>query len=165
MNVAAFETLALGDLSMLIKFGVQFGLWGGAVLHLTRIHHERYLKKIASLELPGAFAMTETGHGSNVQGLETTATFDPATQEFVIHTPRERARNEFIGNAAQHGRMAAVFAQLIVADESHGVHALVVPLRDEDGSGLRGRADRGSAPRLQPLELPRVVRADELDFV
>ena len=29
-EVAAFETLALGDLSLLIKFGVQFGLWGGA---------------------------------------------------------------------------------------------------------------------------------------
>jgi acyl-CoA oxidase len=139
MNVAAFETLALGDLSMLIKFGVQFGLWGGAVLHLgTRPHHERYLKKIATLELPGCFAMTETGHGSNVQGLETTATYDPETQEFVIHTPVERARKEFIGNAAAHGRMAAVFAQLIVDGESHGVHALVVPLRDEDGSLHQG---------------------------
>ncbi len=139
MNVAAFETLALGDLSMLIKFGVQFGLWGGAVLHLgTRPHHERYLKKIATLELPGAFAMTETGHGSNVQGLETTATYDPETQEFVIHTPIERARKEFIGNAAVHGRMAAVFAQLIVDGESQGVHALVVPLRNEDGTLAKG---------------------------
>ncbi len=74
-NVAAFEALALGDLSLLVKFGVQFGLWGGAVHQLgTREHHERYLKDIASLELPGAFAMTETGHGSNVQHLETTAT-------------------------------------------------------------------------------------------
>jgi acyl-CoA oxidase len=109
------------------------------VLHLgTRPHHERYLKQIATLELPGCFAMTETGHGSNVQGLETTATYDPEAQEFVIHTPIERARKEFIGNAAVHGRMAAVFAQLIVDGESHGVHALVVPLRDEDGSLHKG---------------------------
>ena len=68
--VAMFEVLSLGDLSLLIKFGVQFGLWGGAVHHLgTAQHHERYSAQIASLELPGCFAMTETGHGSNVQQL------------------------------------------------------------------------------------------------
>jgi acyl-CoA oxidase len=137
--VAMFESLALGDLSLLIKFGVQFGLWGGAVHHLgTSLHHERYLGQIASLELPGCFAMTETGHGSNVQQLKTTATYDPAAQEFVIETPVEHARKEFIGNAATHGRMAAVFAQLIVGGESHGVHALVVGLRDEHGELLPG---------------------------
>src|SRR5437764_10586637 len=63
-NVAAFETLGFGDLSLLVKFGVQFGLWGGAVQQLgTRRHHERYLAPTATLELPGCFAMTETGHG------------------------------------------------------------------------------------------------------
>ena len=30
-DFASFETLALGDLSLLVKFGVQFGLWGGAI--------------------------------------------------------------------------------------------------------------------------------------
>ena len=137
--VAMFETLALGDLSLLIKFGVQFGLWGGAVLQLgTEHHHRRYLRAIATLELPGCFAMTETGHGSNVQALETTATYDPDGDEFVIETPVERARKEYIGNAACHGRAAAVFAQLIVDGERHGVHALVVPLRDESGELLPG---------------------------
>lgn len=133
-NVAAFETLGFGDLSLLVKFGVQFGLWGGAIQHLgTRVHHERYLKAIATLELPGAYAMTEAGHGSNVQQLETTATYDPDAGEFVINTPGSEAHKEYIGNAACHGRMAAVFAQLIVGGESHGVHTLVVPLRDEQG--------------------------------
>jgi acyl-CoA oxidase len=138
-NVAAFETLALGDLSLLVKFGVQFGLWGGAVQQLgTRPHHEHYLGAIATLELPGAFAMTEIGHGSNVQHLETTATYDPETQEFVIDTPVEEARKDYIGNAARDGRMAVVFAQLIVGDEQHGVHALIVPLRDERGTVCDG---------------------------
>src|ERR671917_2206054 len=83
--VAGFETLAFGDLSLLVKVGVQFGLFGGAVLHLgTERHHERYLRAIASLELPGCFAMTEDGHGSNVQALRTTATYDDETGEFVV---------------------------------------------------------------------------------
>jgi acyl-CoA oxidase len=138
-NVAAFETLGFGDLSLLVKFGVQFGLWGGAVHQLgTRIHHERYLKPTATLELPGCFAMTEADHGSNVQALQTTATYDADREEFVIDTPSDGARKEYIGNAACHGRVAVVFAQLIVAGERHGVHALVVPLRDEQGGFCDG---------------------------
>jgi acyl-CoA oxidase len=59
-NIAGFETIAFGDLSLLVKFGVQFGLWGGAVQQLgTRVHHERYLEATAKLELLGCFAMTE----------------------------------------------------------------------------------------------------------
>jgi acyl-CoA oxidase len=104
----------------------------------TRVHHERYLKATATLELPGCFAMTEAGHGSNVQQLETTATYDPDSQEFAIHTPTDAAHKEYIGNAACHGRIAAVFAQLIVDGECHGVHVLAVPLRDEAGRVLEG---------------------------
>ena len=138
-NIAGFETIAFGDLSLLVKFGVQFGLWGGAIQQLgTRVHHERYLRPTASLELTGCFAMTETGHGSNVQQLGTTATYDADAGEFVIDTPTDEARKDYIGNAACHARMAAVFAQLIVAGESHGVHVLAVPIRDENGNVHRG---------------------------
>ncbi len=52
----------------------------------------------------------------------------------MIDTPAENAHKEYIGNAACHGRMGAVFAQLIVDGERHGVHAFVVPLRDDDGN-------------------------------
>src|SRR5699024_4559171 len=78
--LTSFEVLAFGDLSLMVKAGVQWGLFGGAVQLLgTRRHHEHYLRRIIDLELPGCFAMTETGHGSDVQHLETTATYDPAT--------------------------------------------------------------------------------------
>ena len=138
-NVASFETLAFGDLSLLVKFGVQFGLWGGAVQQLgTRAHHELYLEDTATLALPGCFAMTEAGHGSNVQRLETTATYDRDHEQFVVHTPNDEARKEYIGNAARDGRIAVVFAQLIANGEPHGVHALVVPLRDGDGRPIDG---------------------------
>jgi acyl-CoA oxidase len=134
--IAAFETLAHSDLSMLVKCGVQFGLFGGAVHHLgTRVHHERYLSQIASFELPGAFAMSESGHGSDVQNVRTTATYDPEAEEFVVQTPTPEDRKDYIGNAARDGRLAAVFCQLHVGDraESRGVHCVLVPIRDEDG--------------------------------
>jgi acyl-CoA oxidase len=148
-NVAAFEMLGFTDLSLLVKFGVQFGLWGGAVQQLgTSVHHERYLRATAKLELPGCFAMTETGHGSNVQQLQTTATYDPETREFVINTPCEAARKDYIGNAACHGRIAAVFGQLEVAGESHGVHVLAVPLRDEQGQLCEGVRIEDCGPKM-----------------
>ncbi len=137
--IAAFETVAYGDLSVLIKFGVQFGLFGGSILQLGSEHHHRsYLPRVGSLELPGCFAMTETGHGSNVYDLETVAKYEPATREFVITTPTEGARKDYIGNAAMHGRMATVFAQLEVGGQNQGVHALLVPIRDDDGNPCQG---------------------------
>ena len=94
-NIAGFETIAYGDLSLLVKFGVQFGLWGGAIHRLgTRVHHDRYLRDTGTSELIGCFAMTESGHGSNVQALETTATYDPETDEFVVHSPTESAHKD-----------------------------------------------------------------------
>ena len=133
-SVVAHEMLGFGDLSLMVKAGVQWGLFGGAVQLLgTRRHHERYLRDIMDLQLLGCFAMTETGHGSDVQHLRTIATYDPAAGEFVIGTPDAAARKDYIGNAARDGRMAVVFAQLIVDGAGRGVHALLVPIRDGDG--------------------------------
>ena len=133
------ETLSYHDLSMVVKFGVQFGLWGMSVYFLgTEKHHAQYLKDIGTLDLPGCFAMTETNHGSNVKGIETTATYDHATRTFKIHTPNEYARKEYIGNAALHGQMATVFAKLIIDKVDYGVSAFVVPLRDKHGKILPG---------------------------
>jgi acyl-CoA oxidase len=137
-SIAAFETLAYGDLSVLVKVGVQFGLFGGAILMLgTERHHAAYLADLITGRLMGCFAMTESGHGSNVQALGTTATYDPETDEFVITTPDEPSRKDYIGNAAQHAHAAVVFAQLVVDGARHGVHAFVVPIR-ENGVLVRG---------------------------
>ncbi len=147
-SVAAFETMAFGDLSVLVKVGVQFGLFGGAILQLgTAKHHDAYLATLVNAELLGCFAMTETGHGSNVQALGTVARYDVETGEFVITTPDESARKDYIGNAARHARMAVVFAQLLIGGESQGVHAFVVPIRDERGDRCPAYASRTTAAR------------------
>ncbi|QYM75365.1 acyl-CoA dehydrogenase [Leucobacter luti] len=138
-NIAAFQELVLADPSLQIKSGVQWGLFGAAILHLgTRPHHEQWLPDVMSLKLPGAFAMTEIGHGSDVASVGTTATYDPETEEFEIHTPFTGAWKEFLGNAALHGQAAVVFAQLITRGVNHGVHAFFVPIRTPQGDLLPG---------------------------
>ncbi|MBN9618939.1 MAG: acyl-CoA dehydrogenase family protein, partial [Actinobacteria bacterium] len=138
-SLTGFEMLALGDLSLLVKAGVQWGLFGGAILHLgTERHHRAYLADVITLDLLGCFAMTEAGHGSDVASLRTTATFDAGADEFVISTPDDSARKEYIGNAARDGRLAVVFAQLVTRGERQGVHAFVVPIRDEHGAPMPG---------------------------
>jgi acyl-CoA oxidase len=137
-HITVFEMLGYHDLSLTIKFGVQFGLFGGAISGLgTEVHHKKYIAPLISAELLGCFAMTETGHGSNVKGLETTATYNKENDSIIINTPHRSAGKEYIGNAI-HCSMAAVFAQLIVDGESHGVHAILVPVRDKENNLLPG---------------------------
>jgi len=137
-HITVFETLAYGDLSLLIKFGVQFGLFGGSVYNLgTERHHRKYIEPLGKAELLGCFAMTETGHGSNVRGLETTAIYNHDKKSITVNSPTHGSGKEYIGNAL-HSSMAAVFAQLIVDGENHGVHAILVPIRDKDLNLLDG---------------------------
>ena len=143
-NIAGFEELVIADPSLQIKSGVQWGLFGAAVMHLgTAKHHEKWLPGIMSLEIPGAFAMTETGHGSDVAAIGTTATFDVHSGEFILNTPFRAAWKDYLGNAAVDGRAAVVFAQLITHGVNHGVHAFYVPIRDDNGflPGIGGEDD------------------------
>jgi len=177
-SIAAFQTLAHGDLSLLVKVGVQFGLFGGSIERLgTKRHHDAYLRDLAALDLPGCFAMSESGHGSDVRSIRTQARYDEAAQEFVVHTPDDSARKDWIGNAARHARLAVVFAQLDVAGEARGVHAFVVPLRSESGQlcegvevedcgdkmGLQG-VDNGRL-RLSAVRVPREALLDRYGSV
>jgi acyl-CoA oxidase len=168
--VVSFEMLAHGDLSATIKSGVQLGLFGGAVVNLgTAWHHDTYLADITSLKLLGCYAMTELGHGSDVFSLETTITYIPETDEFEVHSQTEEATKAYIGNAASHGTMAVVFGQLHVRGRNHGVHAILVPIRDDGGADLPGvitgdhggkggllGVDNGTL-RFERVRVPRVM--------
>src|SRR6201987_6213872 len=137
--MAVIEALSFHDGSLFIKLGVQFGLFGGSIQQLgTEYHHRKYLPKAAACQLFGGFAMTEIGHGSNVQALETTAVYDSEHRDFIINSPSYSSGKTFIGNAAVDGQFMVVFAQLHIGAANHGVHAFVVPIRDENGQPLPG---------------------------
>lgn len=71
-------------------------------------------------------------HGSNVKGMMTEAHYDHSSKELVIHSPSKDAIKFWIGGAAKTSNMTIVWAQLYIRQQCHGVHAIVVPLRDQD---------------------------------
>ncbi len=147
-NVAQFEELVVASPSAQIKSGVQWGLFTSAILQLgTEGHHQKWVADAISLKLPGAFAMTETGHGSDVASLATTAVFDPDTDEWVLNTPFRAAWKDYLGNAACHAKAATVFARLITNGVDHGVHCFFVPIRDDAGEFLPGVTGSDDGPK------------------
>lgn len=139
-SLTSIEMLGHVDLSLMVKAGVQWGLFGGAVGNLGTERHQQMVTDLMNLDALGCFAMTERGHGSDVQSLETTAHYDPETKEFILNSPTASSEKFYIGNAARDGRWAAVFCQLYTKDseESKGVHCILARIREDDGSPVEG---------------------------
>ncbi|XP_073906355.1 acyl-coenzyme A oxidase-like protein [Castor canadensis] len=128
------EVLSIADMATSVKCGVIYWLFAGTIRNLGSPGHvTKWLQPLQEQKYTGMFAMTGRGHGSNVRGIQTEATFDLAAQEFVIDTPCENAQKMYIGNAMS-GNYAAVFAQLIINGRSQGPHCFIVPVWDENGS-------------------------------
>lgn len=134
-KLALMEVLSMYDHSLAIKVGVHFFLWGGAVQFFgTKSHHDKWLRDTEKYFLKGCFSMTELGHGSNVRGIETVATYDSKANEFVINTPCESAQKYWIGGAANHATHTIVFSHLLINGKDEGVHAFIVEIRDANGN-------------------------------
>ncbi|EGC35948.1 hypothetical protein DICPUDRAFT_97730 [Dictyostelium purpureum] len=123
------------DDSLMTKLIVNNFLFGAAVFNLGTERHHKLLPEIQSGRLLGCFAMTELGHGSNVRSLETTATYDPKTNEFIINTPLRTSTKWWIGNAG-HATISSVFARLIIDGKDQEVHCFLVPIRKSNGIDL-----------------------------
>ncbi|ETV81010.1 hypothetical protein, variant [Aphanomyces astaci] len=125
------EIAGMCDGAMATKMTVQFNLFGGTVLKLgTDRHHGAFLDGIDRFENVGCFGLTELGYGNNAVEMETTATYDAATEEFVINTPSTKAQKYWITNSALHAQFAVVFARLLTGGKDEGIHGFLVPTRD-----------------------------------
>ena len=90
----------------------------------------KYVSDAASLKIFGCYAQTELGHGSDVQSLETIATYDPSTEEFILQSPTVSSMKWWPGELGVSATHAVTHAQLIVKGKRYGVQTFVVPIRD-----------------------------------
>ena len=75
------------------------------------------------------------GHGTFIRGLETTATYDSQTEEFVLHSPTITAYKWWPGGLGKTANCAVVMANLITPDGvKRGPTAFFVQLRWEHPS-------------------------------
>ncbi|TDH71300.1 hypothetical protein CCR75_004642 [Bremia lactucae] len=88
-----------------------------------------WLPLAKSFRILGAYAQTELGHGSNVQGIETVATYDKATQEFIIDSPTLTSRKWWPGGLGKTANYAIVHAKLLLEGKEVGVQAFLVQIR------------------------------------
>lgn len=130
------------DPSFHTRLGVHLGLFLGCIRGNGSPSQMQYwlLRKESAYvkNLYGCFGMTELAHGSNVAGLETTATFDEENDEFIVNTPHLGATKWWIGGAAHSATHCTVYARLIVKGKDYGVKTFVVPLRDADHNLMPG---------------------------
>ncbi|BDD56202.1 fatty-acyl coenzyme A oxidase [Monascus purpureus] len=96
----------------------------------TPEQHKLFLEPATNYKIIGCYAQTELGHGSNVRGLETTATWNPDDKTFTINSPSLTASKWWIGSLGKVANHAVVMAQLYVGGKNYGPHPFVVQIRD-----------------------------------
>ncbi|XP_078699304.1 peroxisomal acyl-coenzyme A oxidase 1-like [Branchiostoma floridae x Branchiostoma belcheri] len=134
----------------------------------TEEQKQKWLKPAQDLSIVGAYAQTEMGHGTFVRGLETTATYDPITQEFVIHSPTLTSTKWWPGGLGKTSNYATVMAQLYTQGKCYGPHNFMVQIRSlEDhrpcpgvtlgdiGPKMEGNANDNGFARFDHVRIPR----------
>ncbi|PQE17670.1 acyl- oxidase protein [Rutstroemia sp. NJR-2017a BVV2] len=89
-----------------------------------------FLGPAENYEHIGCYAQTELGHGSNVRGLETTATWNSSDKTFTLHSPHLTSAKWWIGSLGRTANHAVVMAQLIIDGKPYGPHPFVCQIRD-----------------------------------
>ena len=115
-----------------------FGLFMLTMLGQTSDEQKSWWMEAAySMQMTGAYAQTELGHGSNVRGLQTTATYDAGTEEWILDTPTLAAMKWWPSNLVM-ATHCVLYAQMIIDGVEQGVHVFMLQLRDENLEQLSG---------------------------
>ncbi|XP_029456328.1 peroxisomal acyl-coenzyme A oxidase 1 isoform X1 [Rhinatrema bivittatum] len=95
----------------------------------TPEQQDHFFMSAWNLEIIGTYAQTEMGHGTHLRGLETTATYDSSSQEFILNSPTVTSIKWWPGGLGKTANHAVVLAQLYTQGQCKGLHAFIVPIR------------------------------------
>jgi acyl-CoA oxidase len=126
---ALVKAMIAFDIGLETRYTVHTCLYFDTVRELGSEKHMHLCRRALEFKDYGCFALTELGHGSNANGILTTATYDHPTRSFILSTPTQLAAKFWIGAAGKTANMLAVLAHLIVNDTDYGLHAFVIPIR------------------------------------
>ena len=90
----------------------------------------KWEKLVLEGRLVGAYAQTEISHGSDVQSLQTTATYNQEKKCFIMNSPNIGSYKFWVGVLGMHATHAILQAQTYVNGKYYGLQTFVVPLRD-----------------------------------
>lgn len=111
------------------RFTVQFNLFAGTVLAVGNPSQIEELNAMQDAGMLGCFGLTEKFAGvSSGMIVETIAEFDPATREFVISTPNDGAKKNWISQGFCADK-SVVIADLRIGGKSHGPHGFLIDFR------------------------------------
>ncbi|XP_028031489.1 probable peroxisomal acyl-coenzyme A oxidase 1 [Bombyx mandarina] len=114
-------------------FSLHYSMFVPAIIAQANDEQKKYwLKRAMNTEIIGTYAQTELGHGTFIRGLETTATYDVETEEFVLHSPTLTAYKWWPGSLAHTANYCVVMAQLNIKGKNYGIQPFMVQLRDEN---------------------------------
>lgn len=100
--------------------------------HGTTMQQAEWMSRAWTCSIIGTYAQTELGHGTFIRGLETTATYDPQTKEFILNSPTLTSLKWWPGGLGHTANYCIVIAQLYTKGVCHGIHPFIVQLRDEE---------------------------------
>ena len=155
------------DQDMTFMSGAKFGNTGPLSLHYgvfmstmrsqtSAEQRDWWVEPGMKLNYIGCYAQTELGHGSNVRGLQTTATFQPGARngdgEWIMSTPTLQS-TKWWSTGLYSATHAAVYAQMILNGKPRGVHVFFVQLRGEDLKPLPGIDMGDIGPKVREINI------------
>ncbi|XP_067907729.1 peroxisomal acyl-coenzyme A oxidase 2-like isoform X3 [Heterodontus francisci] len=131
---------AIGALGRNVAFQIHSEVFIPTITELgTDAQIAKWVPLAKNYQIIGAYAQTELGHGTYLRGLETTASFDNSSQDFILNTPKLTSIKWWPGDLGRSSNHAVVLAQLYTQGTCHGMHAFVVQIRSlVDHSALPG---------------------------